>query len=151
MHDQGFCSRTSFSHLGQGITEEDAATAIDEAWEAEEDAVDMSVRILPGVRAMIDALPEGKYAVGETSQFSSFFSNPQSCPRPRAVPPFDASFLTPKCSFSSSATSGAKTYAYGAMTRVGITPPKVTITADDPRLERGKVRPSSPLCSCDFD
>jgi len=41
-------------------------SALDEAWEAEDDAVDMSVRILPGVRAMIDSLPEGKYDVGES-------------------------------------------------------------------------------------
>jgi len=39
------------------------------------------------------------------------------------------------------ATSGATTYAYGAMTRVGIVPPPVTITADDPRLKRGKPHP----------
>ncbi|KAH8116114.1 HAD-like protein [Phellopilus nigrolimitatus] len=39
------------------------------------------------------------------------------------------------------ATSGAKTYAYGAMTRVGITPPPVTITADDKRLKAGKPAP----------
>ncbi|PSS06568.1 hypothetical protein PHLCEN_2v3626 [Hermanssonia centrifuga] len=39
------------------------------------------------------------------------------------------------------ATSGAKTYAYGCMTRVGITPPKVTITADDKRLKAGKPAP----------
>ena len=31
--------------------------------------------------------------------------------------------------------------AHGAMTRVGITPPPVTITADDPRLLRGKPFP----------
>ncbi|KAI0685794.1 HAD-like protein [Cerioporus squamosus] len=39
------------------------------------------------------------------------------------------------------ATSGAKTYAYGCMTRVGITPPEVTITADDKRLKAGKPAP----------
>lgn len=39
------------------------------------------------------------------------------------------------------ATSGATTYCYGALSRVGITPPKVTITADDPRLKRGKPFP----------
>jgi beta-phosphoglucomutase-like phosphatase (HAD superfamily) len=31
--------------------------------------------------------------------------------------------------------------AYGCMTRVGITPPKVTITADDKRLKAGKPAP----------
>ncbi|KAF8074110.1 HAD-like domain-containing protein [Lyophyllum atratum] len=39
------------------------------------------------------------------------------------------------------ATSGARTYAYGCMTRVGITPPPVTVTADDKRLKRGKPDP----------
>lgn len=66
------------------------------------DLTDRSVKILPGVRRMIDAIPEGRYAV---------------------------------------ATSGATTYCYGALARVGITPPKVTITADDPRLKRGKPFP----------
>ncbi|KAJ7430707.1 HAD-like protein [Mycena galericulata] len=39
------------------------------------------------------------------------------------------------------ATSGARTYAYGCMSRVGINPPEVTITADDKRLEAGKPAP----------
>ncbi|KAJ7709830.1 HAD-like domain-containing protein [Mycena rosella] len=39
------------------------------------------------------------------------------------------------------ATSGAQTYAYGCMSRVGITPPEVTITADDKRLKAGKPAP----------
>lgn len=38
-------------------------------------------------------------------------------------------------------TSGAKTYAYGYMTRVSITPPPVTITADDSRLKNVKPLP----------
>jgi len=66
------------------------------------DLTDKSVKILPGVRRIIDSLPEGRYAV---------------------------------------ATSGAKTYCYGALKRVGIVPPKVTITADDPRLKNGKPFP----------
>ncbi|KAL1676935.1 HAD-like domain-containing protein [Schizophyllum commune] len=73
-----------------------------EAWQLEATAVDRSVRILPGVKKMIDSIPAGRYAV---------------------------------------ATSGAKTYAYGCMTRVGITPPPVTITADDKRLKAGKPAP----------
>ncbi|KIY51884.1 HAD-like protein [Fistulina hepatica ATCC 64428] len=72
------------------------------AWQIEAASVDRSVRILPGVRKMIDSIPEGRYAV---------------------------------------ATSGAKTYAHGCMTRVGITPPAVTITADDKRLKAGKPFP----------
>lgn len=75
---------------------------VEAAWEIEADGVDRSIHILPGVREMIDCLPDGRYAV---------------------------------------ATSGAKTYAYGAMTRVGITPPPVTITADDKRLKAGKPAP----------
>ncbi|KAJ3714539.1 HAD-like domain-containing protein [Lentinula guzmanii] len=73
-----------------------------EAWQIEAAAVDRSVRILPGVKKMIESIPDGRYAV---------------------------------------ATSGAKTYAYGCMTRVGITPPPVTITADDKRLKAGKPAP----------
>ncbi|KAK7462354.1 hypothetical protein VKT23_007955 [Stygiomarasmius scandens] len=73
-----------------------------EAWQQEAASVDRAVRILPGVKKMINSLPAGKYAV---------------------------------------ATSGAKTYAYGCMTRVGITPPPVTITADDKRLKAGKPAP----------
>lgn len=67
-----------------------------------EEIVDMSVRILPGVRNLIDSLPEGKYAV---------------------------------------ATSGAKTYCHGCLTRTNITIPKVCVTADDKRLLRGKPFP----------
>jgi len=73
-----------------------------QAWQLEAVAVDRSVRILPGVKRMIESIPAGRYAV---------------------------------------ATSGAKTYAYGCMTRVGITPPPVTITADDKRLKAGKPAP----------
>ncbi|KAG8692024.1 hypothetical protein FRC08_010045 [Ceratobasidium sp. 394] len=80
-----------------GITEDVRA-----AWNAEHQVVDRSVRILPGVRRMVDSIPKGRYAV---------------------------------------ATSGAKTYAYGAMSRVGIVPPNVTITACDKRLKAGKPAP----------
>jgi HAD superfamily hydrolase (TIGR01509 family) len=73
-----------------------------EAWQLEAAGVDRSVRILPGVKRIMNSIPKGKYAV---------------------------------------ATSGAKTYAYGCMTRVGITPPPVTITADDKRLKNGKPFP----------
>ncbi|CAA7271311.1 unnamed protein product [Cyclocybe aegerita] len=73
-----------------------------EAWQLEAASVDRSVRILPGVKKLMDSIPAGRYAV---------------------------------------ATSGAKTYAYGCMNRVGITPPPVTITADDKRLKAGKPAP----------
>ncbi|KAF8899482.1 HAD-like domain-containing protein [Gymnopilus junonius] len=73
-----------------------------DAWQLEAASVDRSVRILPGVRKMIDSIPAGRYAI---------------------------------------ATSGAKTYAYGCMKRVGIKPPPVTITADNNRLKAGKPAP----------
>ncbi|KAH8106673.1 HAD-like protein [Phellopilus nigrolimitatus] len=82
--------------------EKQADADIEAAWETEAGTVDRSIRILPGVKDMIECIPDGRYAV---------------------------------------ATSGAKTYAYGAMTRVGITPPPVTITADDKRLKAGKPAP----------
>ncbi|EJF63231.1 Aldo/keto reductase [Dichomitus squalens LYAD-421 SS1] len=73
-----------------------------EAWQVEAAAVDRSVRILPGVKKLMDSIPEDRYAV---------------------------------------ATSGAKTFAYGYMTRVGITPPKEIINTDDKRLKAGKPAP----------
>ncbi|KAK7035274.1 hypothetical protein VNI00_012041 [Paramarasmius palmivorus] len=73
-----------------------------EAWQIEAAGVDRSVRILPGVKKMIESIPDGRWAV---------------------------------------ATSGARTYAYGCMTRVGIEPPPVTVTADDKRLKAGKPAP----------
>ncbi|PLW16347.1 hypothetical protein PCANC_06101 [Puccinia coronata f. sp. avenae] len=39
------------------------------------------------------------------------------------------------------ATSAAVTHCHGALQRVGISLPKTTVTADDPRLERGKPFP----------
>ncbi|CAH7669102.1 HAD-like domain-containing protein [Phakopsora pachyrhizi] len=66
------------------------------------DLIDKSIKILPGVKRLIDSLPADRYAV---------------------------------------ATSAAKTYCHGALKRVGIVPPKVTITADDPRLKNGKPFP----------
>ncbi|KAJ8079965.1 hypothetical protein PM082_016791 [Marasmius tenuissimus] len=79
-------------------------------WQIDACAVDRSVKILPGVKKMIDSIPVGRYAV---------------------------------------ATSGAKTYAHGCMTRVGITPPSVTITADDKRLKAGKPAPDPFLLAAD--
>lgn len=60
-------SDTSTTHQNltlkmEGASSTDLGQAKDD-WEAEEDLVDMSVRILPGVRNMIDSLPEGQYAV----------------------------------------------------------------------------------------
>ncbi|KAF8182346.1 HAD-like protein [Pholiota molesta] len=73
------------------------------AWQTEAASVDRSVRILPGVRKMIDSLPEGD----------------------TPSPPLALKHMVP----------------YGCMKRVGITPPAVTITADDKRLKAGKPAP----------
>ncbi|KAH8106685.1 HAD-like protein [Phellopilus nigrolimitatus] len=97
-----FDESPDINYVGNDAQKEPVEADIEAAWETEADAVDRSIRILPGVKDIIGCIPEGRYAV---------------------------------------ATSGAKTYAYGAMTRVGITPPPVTITADDKRLKAGKPAP----------
>ncbi|KAH8106671.1 HAD-like protein [Phellopilus nigrolimitatus] len=102
--------------------EKQADTDIEAAWETEADSVDRSIRILPGVKNMIECIPDGRYAVatsGANTYGSSLISS--------------ASFLQ--------RNSPALRTAYGAMTRVGITPPPVTITADDKRLKAGKPAP----------
>ncbi|KAF9523401.1 HAD-like protein [Crepidotus variabilis] len=81
---------------------EHLSQAVQDAWKLEACKVDRAVQILPGVKSLLESIPEGRYAV---------------------------------------ATSGAKTYAFGCMKRVGITPPAVTITADDKRLKAGKPAP----------
>ncbi|KAL9933291.1 hypothetical protein V8E36_008009 [Tilletia maclaganii] len=99
-------SKLSEAQKSEDVFEDDDDANLDskltEAFDDEEEAFDGAIRILPGVREMIDSIPEGKYAV---------------------------------------ATSSARTYAYGAMERVGIVPPPVTITAEHPELKRGKPHP----------
>lgn len=82
--------------------EDDGPVDLSDYTEEEIGCQNKSVRILPGVRRLIDSLPKGQFAV---------------------------------------ATSGAKTYCHGALLRAGIQRPTVTITADDPRLKRGKPFP----------
>ncbi|QRV97540.1 haloacid dehalogenase [Ceratobasidium sp. AG-Ba] len=106
-YDARFRNELAGLAIPESVMEDEDAVAelkedVHEAWKLEGELMDRSVRILPGVRRMIDSIPEGRYAV---------------------------------------ATSGAKTYAYGAMSRVGIVPPKVTITACDKRLKAGKPAP----------
>ncbi|TNY23957.1 HAD-like domain-containing protein [Rhodotorula diobovata] len=84
-------------------SDEESDFDLDEYTEEEIGCRNKSVRILPGVRRLIDSLPSGRFAV---------------------------------------ATSGAKTYCHGALARAGIKRPKVTITADDPRLTAGKPDPA---------
>ncbi|BGP00802.1 hypothetical protein RTBOTA2_002199 [Rhodotorula toruloides] len=83
--------------------EEDNEFDLNEYTEEEIGCTNKSVRILPGVRRLIESLPAGRFAV---------------------------------------ATSGAKTYCHGALARAGIKRPKVTVTADDPRLTAGKPDPA---------
>ena len=92
------------------------------AWQLEAAEVDRAVQILPGVKRMMDSIPKGKYAVATSGAktYGSYFS-----------------FTLSSIVFSSSSFC----LAYGCMTRVGITPPEVTITADDKRLKKGKPFP----------
>ncbi|KAE8226314.1 hypothetical protein CF319_g1071 [Tilletia indica] len=100
---QGLSKLSEAQHSEEVFEEDDDLDdKLQEAFEDEEEAFDGAIRILPGVREMIDSIPDGKYAV---------------------------------------ATSSARTYAYGAMQRVGIVPPPVTITAEHPELKRGKPHP----------
>ena len=95
-----------------------------EEWQLEAASVDRAVQILPGVKRLIDSIPAGRYAVATsgTKRFGNFILySPDS--EHLIKPPF--SFVT----------------AYGSMNRVGITPPPVTITADDKRLKAGKPAP----------
>jgi beta-phosphoglucomutase-like phosphatase (HAD superfamily) len=109
-------------------TKEKARRDAQIAWSIEADGIDRSIRILPGVRDMLASIPEGQYAVATsgaktygTSQF-----------RPPTHSTFDVVIpISPTLS----------PLAHGALTRVGITPPRITITADDPRLLRGKPFP----------
>jgi HAD superfamily hydrolase (TIGR01509 family) len=84
-------------------SEDDDDFDLSEYTEEEIGCRNKGVRILPGVRRIIDGLPTGRWAV---------------------------------------ATSGAKTYCHGALARAGIKRPKVTVTADDPRLTAGKPDPA---------
>lgn len=116
-----FASR--LSHILEEVIEQDEKETIEQdieaAWELEADGVDRSVRILPGVRNMIDSIPDGHYAVA-TSGAKTYGEPILTC----------SPFYVLICSS-----------AYGCMTRVGITPPPVTITADDKRLKAGKPAP----------
>lgn len=68
--DFGF-SRTLFgmtpleaqAKRNETVTYEELQEDIEEAWDLEEEVVDRSVQILPGVRRMIDSIPEGRYCV----------------------------------------------------------------------------------------
>ena len=92
------------------------------AWQIEAESVDRSVRILPGIRKLLDSIPEGRYAVATSGakNYGTSSNHPSS---------------------NVTDVVYSREIAYGCMTRVGITPPKVTITADDKRLKAGKPAP----------
>lgn len=46
-----------------GVDSKEIAREVKNAWNVEADGIDRSIRILPGVRKMIDSLPEGRWAV----------------------------------------------------------------------------------------
>lgn len=96
-----------------------------EAWQIEAASVDRAVRILPGVKKMIDSIPEGRYAVA-TSGAKTYGASSSCQIRSKNQGMTDGLCLS---------------VAFGCMTRVGIVPPKVTITADDKRLKAGKPAP----------
>lgn len=100
------------------------------AWQIEAAAVDRSVKILPGVKRMIDSIPKGRYAVATSGA--------------KTYGKFDVfgSRVTASCSCVFS--------AYGCMTRVGITPPEITVTADDKRLKAGKPAPDPFLLAAEL-
>ena len=54
-----------------------------EAWQVEAAAVDRSVRILPGVKKLMDSIPEGRYAVA-TSGAKTYGKLPTSVTSPVA-------------------------------------------------------------------
>ena len=91
------------------------------AWQLEAISLDRAVQILPGVRSMMDSIPVGRYAVAT--------SGTKTYGKPKPITPLIAKFVNTWFK------------AYGCMTRVGITPPAVTITADDKRLKAGKPAP----------
>jgi hypothetical protein len=47
----------------ESVTYEELQEDIEGAWDLEEELVDRSVKILPGVRRVIDSIPEGRYCV----------------------------------------------------------------------------------------
>lgn len=99
------------------------------AWQIEASSVDRSVQILPGVKRIMDSIPRGRYAVA-TSGAKTY----GACP-----------ILLVRCGHGAHVCA----IAYGCMTRVGITPPEVTITADDRRLKAGKPAPDPFLLAAD--
>lgn len=61
--------------------EKNGSNLVLDAWQIEAASVDRSVRILPGVRKMIDSLPEGRYAVA-TSGAKTYGEYPHSIVSP---------------------------------------------------------------------
>ena len=110
----------AFSSYKLGQTQVDVAIADESPFEDEEaeteKLIDMSVKILPGVRTLIDSLPEGKYAVatsGARTYCHGCLSRTKLVTAQHCTDPADDSIAIPK----------------------------VCVTADDSRLKRGKPFP----------
>ena len=125
------------SHLDDDFVREfniDSVAKIDgeglEAWQLEAASVDRAIQILPGVKRIIDSIPAGRYAVA-TSGAKTY------------------GIFSPYLIFPQHITFFLLFEAYGCMSRVGISPPAVTITADDKRLKAGKPAPDPFLLAAD--
>ena len=106
-------------------------------WEPELKAVEVDrfVRILPGVRSLLDLIPDGRYAIAT--------SGAKAYGKLRIVfTVISTLFLVilPAVSVAIGLTGEFLSSAW-LPRPVGIISPKVTITADDPRLRAGKPAP----------
>jgi beta-phosphoglucomutase-like phosphatase (HAD superfamily) len=137
---EGFSGANAFRKMSLqiGANPEDVVEAVEEAHAAEEEMVDKSVKILPGVRKMIDSLPEGKYAVATSRArtYGSFISFLESLSSPSLSIPLTSLTLAITLYFSLRRHNPSRNC-----------PSQITDTADDKRLKRGKPFPGPFLLS----
>jgi hypothetical protein len=63
LQDQAIAEDEVFIQPIQTDTDSKTQEDVLEAWQVEAAGVDRAVRILPGVRKMLDSIPDGRYAV----------------------------------------------------------------------------------------
>lgn len=63
LQDQAIAEDDEFIQPMQIDTDQKTQEDTLEAWQVEAAGVDRAVRILPGVRKMLDSIPDGRYAV----------------------------------------------------------------------------------------
>jgi len=63
VHDQAIDEDDEFIQPMKIDTDRKTQVEVLEAWQVEAAGVDRAVRILPGVRRMLDSIPHGRYAV----------------------------------------------------------------------------------------